>query len=170
MIAKIGLQSEYILQKEKNMPKLLIDEMLKNLVSWLRIFGIDTAFIRPNSDEDLLQLAKKEERVLITRDRELSMRCKRQNIASICLLECNEDAQLCRIKKELSLTFSFPNELRCAHCNHVLQNVDKQAVLSLIPERIAALHTKYWLCPVCNKAYWQGTHWESIEKKLANIQ
>ena len=50
--------------------KFLCDRMLGTLAKWLRIIGFDTSFADANiEDEKLLRLAKDEERILITRDK-----------------------------------------------------------------------------------------------------
>ena len=52
--------------------KFLCDQMLGSLAKWLRILGFDTFYARRDlQDEDVLNIAKKENRVLITRDVEL---------------------------------------------------------------------------------------------------
>jgi len=52
--------------------KILCDQMLGTLAKWLRIMGFDTFYANAEmSDEDLLNIAKGENRTIFTRDKEL---------------------------------------------------------------------------------------------------
>jgi len=50
-------------------PTFLIDGMLGSLNRWLRICGFDAKYIQNAPDEELLDMAKREGRALLTRDR-----------------------------------------------------------------------------------------------------
>ena len=64
--------------------KFLCDQMLGTLATWLRLFGFDTFYANAEMDDDeLLKIAEKENRVLITRDKELIIRAKKKNIKVI---------------------------------------------------------------------------------------
>ncbi len=52
--------------------KFLADNMLGSLARWLRFLGFDTAYPDVLTDKDLKELARQENRVLLTRDKELS--------------------------------------------------------------------------------------------------
>ena len=48
--------------------------MLGTLAKWLRILGYDTQFDTSLSDDQLVRLARAQDRVLLTRDQELAQR------------------------------------------------------------------------------------------------
>lgn len=50
--------------------------MLGTLAKWLRIMGYDAAYAEKGNDNEIIELAEREDRVLLTRDRELSSRHK----------------------------------------------------------------------------------------------
>src|SRR5436190_8642950 len=54
--------------------KLLCDHMLGSLARWLRFMGYDTAYPEPGPDRMLIERARAEGRVLVTRDKELAGR------------------------------------------------------------------------------------------------
>ena len=54
--------------------KFVADGMLGKLARWLRMMGHDVIYSVEFNDSELLELAKKEERVLLTRDLELYKR------------------------------------------------------------------------------------------------
>ena len=54
--------------------KFLADGMLGKLARWLRMLGHDVIYLVEFDDSELLELAKKEERVLLTKDLDLYKR------------------------------------------------------------------------------------------------
>ncbi|MEJ2242600.1 MAG: DUF5615 family PIN-like protein [Candidatus Bathyarchaeota archaeon] len=56
--------------------KFITDGMLGKITRWLRMLGHDVNYFRSTDDKKLVELAKKEKRVLLTRDRELVKRAK----------------------------------------------------------------------------------------------
>src|SRR5207245_3517686 len=54
--------------------KLLCDHMLGSLARWLRFMGYDTAYPPPAPDRELVDCARREGRILLTRDKELAAR------------------------------------------------------------------------------------------------
>ena len=51
--------------------KFIADCMLGKLVKWLRIFGYDTTYITCSTDSFLILSARKDNRILLTRDTHL---------------------------------------------------------------------------------------------------
>ena len=80
--------------------KFLCDRMLGTLAKWLRIFGFDTLFADSNiEDGKLLKLAKDEERILITRDKNLIIDARRENIKVIKIISTDINDQLRQVLK-----------------------------------------------------------------------
>ena len=54
--------------------KFIADTMLGTLAKWLRIFGFDTIYEAGMDDGEILQLANTENRIILSRDKELCTR------------------------------------------------------------------------------------------------
>ena len=54
--------------------RFIADSMLGRLATWLRILGYDTLYFRDADDGRLVTLARREERILFTRDTRLLAR------------------------------------------------------------------------------------------------
>ena len=54
--------------------KLLCDHMLGSLARWLRFMGYDTAYPEVGPDRTLIERVRSEDRILLTRDKELASR------------------------------------------------------------------------------------------------
>jgi uncharacterized protein with PIN domain len=146
--------------------KLLCDQMLGSLAKWLRILGFDTFFANSEiSDKELLNIAIKENRIVISRDKELIKMGEKKNIKVIEIKYTNLDEQIfqvlniLKIKKE-----SFFS--RCTLCNHTLKTIEKIEVEDKVPKNVFDNNNKFWFCEKCNKFYWMGSHFEKINEKI----
>ncbi len=148
--------------------RLVIDSMLGSLARWLRILGYDTIYYRNVEDWLLINIAKKEDRVLITRDLSLYRRALSKGVKSVYIDAFDDVADalaILSIRLGIDLTFK-ESKTRCPKCNTELMLVPKAEVLHLIPKNVALNHDKFWRCPKCNKVYWQGAHWKTIDDVL----
>ncbi|MEM3619692.1 MAG: Mut7-C RNAse domain-containing protein [Nitrososphaerota archaeon] len=133
--------------------RFLVDAMLGNIVSWLRILGYDSEYW-DGDDGKLVQKALEEDRIILTKDRELyvySMRCGVQAV----LIDGDNTAQILGAlnrKNKISLEFD-PEYTRCPACNHLLQ-------------RNKGVFRDEWICSNCGKRYWMGRHWKNITRIL----
>lgn len=151
------------------MNNVIVDQMLGSLAKWLRILGVDTYFAKNTiMDEDLLQIAKSEKRILITRDKELIIRAKKHKIPTISIHSTDLDEQLRTVLKQLPIdTNKFFS--RCTICNTPVDNVEKKSVTQFVPKKVLSTKDKYWYCSTCDKYYWQGSHYDKIQKKILTI-
>ncbi len=144
----------------------LVDAMLGNIAKKLRLFGFDSEYSSNIIDKDLIQRAKKETRILITKDALASEMAQKQKISVIQITKNEEMEQLVQIFKKLKLTELTVNgnKARCTECNEKLQIIDKDLVLNQVPEGIIKNFDDFWKCPKCNKIFWEGTHIERLQK------
>ncbi len=149
--------------------KLLLDEMLGRSASLLRIFGIDVAYIQSKGDDELASLAKKEGRTLITRDRPFADKCRKHGVKYLLITSTDTLGQLRQIRKDLHLTFTFPEKMRCSDCNTRLRKAVKSEVAGLVPPDVLKNKRRFWLCPKCGKAYWEGSHWRNIKRMYKSM-
>lgn len=146
--------------------KFLCDQMLGTLAKWLRICGFDTYFANSEiSDDELLEMAKKENRCLITRDKELTIRAKKRKLELIEINSTDLDEQLSCVLCNVTLD-KTKILTRCTLCNSTLDEIKKEGAKSKVPEKIFENNEKFWLCPSCNKIYWVGTHYEKMLNKI----
>lgn len=149
--------------------KFLCDQMLGTLAKWLRIYGFDTFYAnRDMIDLELLEISKKENRTLITRDKNLIIAARRENLKTIEIKTIDLDEQigivLRNIKPDKTKILS-----RCILCNAKVKNVKKQDVQGKVPEKIFENNEKFWFCKNCNKIYWQGSHYEKMFEKIDSL-
>jgi len=150
--------------------KFLCDQMLGTLATWLRLFGFDTFYANAEMDDDeLLKIAEKENRVLITRDKELIIRGKKKNIKVIESKSADLDEQLVKVLKNVEINEKTILS-RCSLCNTVLNEIQKNKVKNKVPEKVFKNFDQFWFCSNCNKIYWKGTHYNKIQDKINKMK
>lgn len=139
----------------------IADEMLIRLARWMRMAGQDVSNPPAGSDDSrLIEVALKERRILLTRDRLLARRCEKAGAGCILVRSSELDEQLLQLKEAgLALELS---PVRCTLCNGIIEEVEgSDPCDSTKPEETTA-----WRCEVCGKIYWRGTHWPRIRERL----
>jgi uncharacterized protein with PIN domain len=143
--------------------------MLGTLAKWLRIYGIDTYYACGDIiDSDLLKISKKEGRILITRDRQLIIDARRENIEYIEIDKTDIDKQIKTVLDKVGFDKNMILS-RCLLCNSKVEEIEKVSIKEKVHERIYKNNEKFWLCKKCNKIYWKGTHYEKMFEKIDNL-
>jgi uncharacterized protein with PIN domain len=144
----------------------VVDAMLGTLAKWLRILGYDAAYDPGLDDYQLMRLARAEDRVLLTRDRELA---RRRGIQTLLIRSEVLEEQLRQLRSELDLqpAASFS---RCPVCNELLASLDREAARSRVPAYVARTQERFRLCPGCGRVYWRGSHWQQMEERLEALR
>ena len=146
-------------------PWFIADAQLGGLARFLRMLGFDTLYDNAIADHDVLELAMRERRIVLTRDREL-LKCR--DVLRGCFVhERKPEAQL----REVAARYSLERHMRpftlCLHCNLRLEAMEKGAVTGRVPDRIAARYAEFMRCTGCERIYWQGSHWERMREMLS---
>ena len=142
--------------------KFILDVHLGRLAKYLRIFGIDTLYENYYSDEEIVKIALKEGRVILTRDRGI---LKRRVVRYGYLVKSNESKEQLR---EMFLNFDLlPNIklfFRCISCNGIVERVDKEEIIEELEPLTRKYYNEFFRCAMCKKIYWKGGHWERMEE------
>ncbi len=135
------------------------------------MLGHDVKYFPSADDNKLIEIAKKEKRILLTRDKELVQRATKLGVESV-LVEATEEAdKLAFLAKHFGLKLEIDlRSSRCPKCNAKLNVVAKDEVVDEIPEATSRYYSEFWKCMGCRKVYWQGAHWNKIEKTLEKAQ
>ena len=150
--------------------RFLADHMLIRMARWLRMAGHDVSNPPQDADDlDLMQIAKEEgeegERTLITRDRALAQRCRRDGVDCILVGSSDLDDQL----REMIL-LGIDLEMRpkrCTICNGPLREMTKPETIEVAD---LAEDEPLWRCESCGKLYWEGSHWARIKERLERLR
>jgi|SRR5262245_18908475 len=143
--------------------KFVADVMVGKLARWLRVLGFDVVYSNVFDDDEVLRLAKSENRVILTRDTGLAARCRDSQRLLIDSAEYKEQIQ--QVLRAFGLT-DFNVFSRCLECNTPLQEADKETVFEKIPPFIYLTQNRFAICPTCSRVYWHGTHADEMLKRI----
>lgn len=149
--------------------KFLCDQMLGTLAKWLRIYGFDTFYAGSDSkDSEILEISKNENRVLLTRDKELMYVARRENIKTFEIKSTDIDEEISNILSNIKIDQKKILS-RCILCNSIVEEIKKETVKEKVPDRVFNNNEKFWYCKKCKKIYWKGTHYEKMKEKINNL-
>jgi uncharacterized protein len=143
--------------------RLLADAMLGRLAKWLRMMGYDTLYSSTADDNEIARVARAENRVVLTRDRQL---VRRRGVRAVLIESENLDDQICQLARELDLDVKNDIMSRCIACNALLEDLPREEAEGLVPPYVFATQACFKRCPKCARVYWRGTHWTSMMAKL----
>lgn len=151
--------------------KLLADNMLGKLAKWLRFLGYDTLYPAVKTDNELIKICQQEQRILLTRDKELvKSKQKLKGIPAVHYIESDDiDLQLEQVIQALNLEFGDEILSRCAECNALITEISKNHAKGHVPPGVYERQNKFWHCPGCDKYYWQGSHFDKIQTKIVSL-
>lgn len=149
----------------------LADGMLGKLTRWLRMLGQDVIYSVQFSDAELLDLAKKENRVLLTRDFELYKSAITRGLDAFYVEGNSESDRLAAVAKRYGLTLAIDmDKSHCPICNTQLKATPKEQLKDELEKNTFTYYDKFWKCPNCGQIYWQGAHWTQINNTLTQAQ
>ena len=151
---------------QQGKPKFIVDTMLGDVARWLRIMGYDTRYSRGYSDRELLSEAILTGRVLVTRDRGLYAKARKASVKAVLIESMTIEERLAELSVKLGIEIRVdPNLSRCPECNGVLERVvDKNTVKDRVPPQAYNAYDTFYLCTVCGRVYWEGSHWANIRR------
>jgi uncharacterized protein with PIN domain len=148
-------------------PRFAADAHLGRLARDLRLLGFDTVFANDVGDDALARRAAAEQRILLTRDRQLLMR--REVTRGCYLRAARPEEQLAYLVRRLQLCGLIRPFSRCTACNTPVEAVPAAVVEPQLPPSVRRRHERFWRCAGCGRIYWQGSHWRAMAGRVARL-
>lgn len=141
-------------------PRFVLDVHLGALARRLRLVGVDAAYRNDLDDDELIEQANAERRVLLTKDRGL-LRRRRLWLGAYVRGDL-PDRQLADVLDR----FAPPPApwTRCTACNGPLVPVPKSEVEHLLRPGTRRSYDAFARCLACGRVYWPGAHHERLEE------
>ena len=142
--------------------------MLGRLAKGLRMLGYDTIYYRGGDPHQLIQLARQEGRVILTRNTKLIPKRSEDRIVKV-----SEDKSLLQLRELIQKGYiSIDGEnlfSRCLICNTLLDEIPREEVQGRVPDFIFYQQREFFQCAQCRRIYWQGTHPQNMKKKIDDL-
>ncbi len=144
--------------------RFVLDVHLGKLASSLRMLGFDTFYRNDAPDDELAAISAKENRILLTFDRQL---LKRKNVNYGYLVRSRDpDQQVVEILKRFNLFDRQRPFRRCMVCNGLLRSASREEVEDSIPENVRQTLNEFSCCPSCGRVYWKGSHYQRMQRAI----
>jgi uncharacterized protein with PIN domain len=148
--------------------KFLVDSMCGRLARWLRLLGQDAEYERDADDGALAARARRESRILLTRDHKL---LERRSARGGFLVQGNGPMEELR---QVIEAFDLPLDeehlfSRCVVCNRPIEPVPREEVAGEVPPYVYRTQTAFRRCPECGRIFWAATHREHVLARLHKL-
>jgi uncharacterized protein with PIN domain len=148
-------------------PTFIADAHLGGLARLLRMLGFDTLFENAFSDRQILEIAGRERRIVLTRDIEL-LKCR--DVLRGCFVHARKpEEQLREVAARYGLAARTRPFSLCLHCNVLLEAATRETIADRVPAPVLERHRDFVWCRVCERVYWRGSHWERMQAMLAGV-
>lgn len=142
--------------------RFVIDANLGRLARYLRLLGFDVIYRNDFTDREVAQIAQRQKRIVLTRDRAL---LQQKIITHGYFVRADKPREQVReVLARLDLYGAVRRFTRCLRCNGELETVDKQAVLHRLEPKTRKYYDRFRRCKDCGQAYWKGSHFDRMEK------
>ncbi len=147
--------------------RFIADAHLGRLAKYLRLCGFDTLFADSLSDRDIIEIALKEQRIILSRDKELLAHDKNTGVCRI--FSERPVTQLSEVIGKYSLRDFFNPFSRCIECNGSIESVSGDEIRDLLLPRTREFYSRFRRCISCKKVYWEGSHYEKMKKFVDSL-
>lgn len=147
--------------------RFVADQMLGRLARMLRLLGYDTAYSPSMIPREIEDLARREQRVLLTRGNATKRFPGLENALSLKSDYAPE--QLREVVERFRLDTQAGLWTRCTVCNAPIQPIEKGSVKSKVDQKIFERYQEFFECAGCKHIYWQGSHVARILRNLAAV-
>ncbi len=145
--------------------RFLCDEMLVRLARLLRAAGYDTYLAADGEDDaGLIKTARREGRILLTRDKRLAAAAAE----SVLISGFGVDAEAHSLSRALVLDWQYAPFTRCVMDNAHLREATAAEVADM-PEQAQLKDGPFRICPACGRLYWPGSHVRRMEARLRDL-
>jgi uncharacterized protein with PIN domain len=148
--------------------RFIVDVNLGKLALKLRLLGFDTLFRNDFEDDEIVEIALREKRIILTRDKGIL----KQNVVKHGYFLRNDDPkkQLKEVVDRLQLQNKFHPFSRCVSCNGELQKADKKELDQLVLDDTLRYYNEFWQCSDCGQVYWKGSHFGNILRWIEDLK
>jgi len=131
------------------------------------MLGHNVKYSNKLDDSQLIAIAKKERRILLTRDLELYQQATAKGVQVFYMDGQTEAERLAKLAQKLGINLDIDMaKSRCPKCNARVKSLPKEKVADKVEKTTFSYYNEFWQCPKCEQIYWQGAHWTRIRKTL----
>jgi uncharacterized protein len=139
--------------------KFILDVHLGRLAKYLRICGFDCCY-EDLEDKEIVVTSVRQKRIILTKDRCL---LKNKAVTHGYWVRSREPhQQVVEVFERFDLIDKIRFLTRCLLCNTKLKTISKSKADEKVPAKASQYYEDFYLCPFCNKVYWEGSHYKNM--------
>lgn len=146
--------------------KLVADAMLGSLARKLRAFGFDTLYYRTGGDAEMLNVARRQGRIVVTADRSLASGAEKKGVGALLVKGRTDGRRIASLLVEArrkNMVLQRGDAL-CSVCDGMLVHLPKREAAGRLPKSVAERHRSFYECADCGRVYWKGSHWKKLRR------
>lgn len=147
--------------------RFILDVHLGKLARKLRLLGFDCLYRNDYDDREIIDIALQNERIILTADRGI-LKHKEVHYA-LLIRSIRADLQVDEVLKRFQFYTLIKPFFRCASCNGLLVEVNKEQVGEQLLPGTAESYQHFHQCKDCGKVYWRGAHFRHLSPWLQRI-
>lgn len=148
------------LRPEPPAGRFVVDVNLGKLAKYLRLLGFDATSDGDLDDGDLAEISAAENRILLTKDRNLLKRSL--VVHGFFVREVWPKDQLVEVVRRFALAEQITPFARCMECNGVIADVAKADVMHLLEPLTKQHFDDFRQCVDCGRVFWRGSHFDRL--------
>ena len=134
----------------------IVDSNLGRLARYMRLLGFDCLYSNRFDDGEVAEIARDQQRIVLTRDRALLQR--KMITHGYYLRSDAPKLQTIEVLRRYDLFSSIKPFVRCTHCNGILCEVAKQSIEHRLEPLTREYFDTFLMCETCHQIYWEGSH------------
>jgi uncharacterized protein with PIN domain len=147
--------------------RFILDVHLGKLARKLRLLGFDTLYRNDYQDAEIIRLALKEKRIILTRDRGI---LKTGRVSHGFWIRSNQaDSQIAEVLNRFQLYAQIKAFHRCTVCNGIVRRIDKETIRDRLLPRTVKYYDEFYRCTECDRIYWKGSHYRKMEVYIQRL-
>lgn len=163
-----SLETGFSLRPAPPVGRFVVDVNLGKLARYLRLIGFDAVSDGALDDSDLAHIAAEDDRILLTKDRNLLKR--RIVVHGYLVRAVLPDDQLVEVVRRFRLSELVRPFSRCSECNGEIVPVAKSEVDHLLEPLTRKHYDVFHRCRSCGRIYWRGSHFARLNSLVAKVR
>ncbi|MBI4081999.1 MAG: Mut7-C ubiquitin/RNAse domain-containing protein [Candidatus Lambdaproteobacteria bacterium] len=147
--------------------RFVLDVHFGRLARLLRMLGFDALWRNDYADRDLLAIAGREQRILLTRDRALLNEAGL--VRAYCVRSRKAVEQVAEVVARFDLVSRIRPFSRCMVCNAELARSAKAEVADRLRPGTLRDHDEFHACAGCGRVYWKGSHYRAMRTLVETL-
>ncbi len=147
--------------------RFILDVHLGKTAKLLRMLGFDTLYRNDFSDDEIVELAVNQQRIILTRDKGL-LKIGRVT-HGYWIRSPKPKYQIDEILNRFDLFTQIKPFHRCTVCNNLVQEVKKEHIEDQLEIKTRQFYNEFFICPGCNRIYWKGSHYTRMKETIHRV-